>query len=127
MKPFGSVADPPTVVTTTVAGPGDPGGTSKSIRSKLEMMRIAALPPIVTEYGLWRSVPRSVPKKPPVVEPLDGDTELIVGGGVTKVNASGSVAVPPGVVSETAAAPLTFGDVTTVTVVALTTVNPDAK
>ncbi len=119
-------AVPPGVVTETVLAPGVPAGvTAVTVVELTTATLVAATPPMETALVPVRFVPVMVIAVPPVIEPWFGLTDEIVGAAMY-VNPFVRFAVPPGVVTETILAPAVPAGVTAVTVVALTTVTPDA-
>ena len=122
MNAAGLVAVPPAVITTiSLAGPAVPAGVTAVIVVDETTVKVVATPPIVKLVAPVRFVPVIVIAVAPNVEPELGDTLIIVGNGVY-VNALGSVATPPAVVTETSSgAPTVPAGVTAVIVVALET------
>jgi hypothetical protein len=75
------VAVPPRVVTLTSAAPAEWAGLVVVIWVALLVLMGADVPPKVTEVAPVRLVPVIVTGVPPEVDPVPGDTEVIVGGG----------------------------------------------
>jgi hypothetical protein len=118
----GRVAVPPPVVTDTSTTPAMRAGDSAVIEVELTTVKDpASASPNLTDAAPERFVPEIVTNAPPAASPEVGDTEVMVGASVVKVNALGSVAVPPVVVTVSAAAPAGLAGVTARSVVALTT------
>ena len=82
---------------------------------------VASTPPTVTLVSPVKVVPVIVIAVPPAVEPVAGETEEIVGGKKTYVNALAKLALPPGVVTATLCAPAVPAGVTAVMLVDETT------
>ena len=99
------LALPPSVVTATLFAPALPAGvTAVMLVDETTTKLVAANPPTVTLVAPVKLVPVIVIGVPPPVEPVDGETEEIVGG-VKYVNAFVAVAIPYGVVTTTFCAP----------------------
>src|SRR5580700_9640549 len=90
---------PPGVVTVTLTVPV-PGGLVTVICVPESAVIVPAAPPKLTPVAPPRLVPLIVTAVPPAVVPLDGDTAVVTGGGVTWVNLP-ALALPPGVVTVT--------------------------
>ncbi len=74
-------AVPPGVVTTTGFAPAVPAGvTAVTLVEEFTTTLVAATPPTVTLLAPVRFVPVIVIAVPPIVEPLVGLTDVIVGG-----------------------------------------------
>ena len=117
------VAVPPGVVTATLLAPGVPLGVTAVIElSELTETLVAATPPIFTTVAPVKLVPLIVIVVPPNVDPVDGIIDVIIGNGVTKVNAFNLVPIPLGVVTTTLLAPGVPAGVTAVMEVADTTI-----
>ena len=70
---------PPLVVTETVTAPGEPAGVTAVTLVGVIAMIEALVPPNRTELVPPRLVPAIVTKSPPVVPPVFGEIEVIVG------------------------------------------------
>ena len=82
MKPFVRLAVPPGVVTDTVFAPSVPAGvTAVTVVELTTLTEVAATPPIVTALVPVKFVPVIVIAVAPVVDPVFGLTDEIVGGG----------------------------------------------
>jgi hypothetical protein len=81
---------------------------------------VAAFPPIVTDVAPVKFVPVMVTLVPPAADPLFGEIAVTVGV-AAYVNSPIPVAVPPGVVTTTFAAPAVPAGVVAVIVFAFTT------
>ena len=69
------------LVTTTSLAPEAPAGVEQVIEvSETTMMLVQPVPPIVTVTPVTNPVPVIVIVVPPAVGPLEGATELMVGG-----------------------------------------------
>ena len=80
MNPLVRFAVPPGVVTDTVFAPAVPTGvTAVTIVELTTLTEVAATPPIVTELAPVRFVPVIVIAVPPLVDPVFGLTDEIVG------------------------------------------------
>ena len=114
---------PKPVVTLTVFAPTVPTGVTAVMEVALTTTTlVAATPSTVTLVVPVKFVPVIVIAVPPVVEPLEGDTDEIVGTATSVyVNAPAEVPVPPEVVTATVFAPVVPIGVTAVIEVALTT------
>ena len=78
---FVNVAVPPAVVTATLFAPAVPAGvTAVTLVAETTTTLVAATPPTVTLLAPVRFVPVIVIAVPPIVEPLVGLTDVIVGG-----------------------------------------------
>ena len=73
----------------------------------------------MTDVAVLRNCPPIEMTVPPVVTPSSGLTVVIVGTGVSYLNAAGSVAVPPLVVTATVTVPGAWAGVLTVIFVEL--------
>ena len=106
------------MVTATLLAPAVPAGvTAVMVVVEVTFSAVAATPPTVTlVVPATKFVPVIEINVPPRVEPLDGLTDVIVGG-TTYVNAFVNVAVPPAVVTATLFAPAVPAGVTAVMVV----------
>ena len=121
VNPLVRFAVPPGVVTDTVFAPIVPAGvTAVTVVELTTLTEVAATPPIVTELVPDKFVPVIVIAVPPLVGPVGGLTDEIVGGAIY-VNAFVAVAVPPDVVTATLCAPTVPAGVTAVTLVDETT------
>ncbi len=122
MNAAGAVAIPPAVVTATLCAPADPAGVTAVIDVSLTTtMLVAAFAPIFTTVAPVKFVPVIVIAVPPAKTPEFGFTNVMVGNGVTYVNAFVLVAVPPAVVTAISFAPKFPTGVTAVIEVALAT------
>ena len=111
-------AVPPGVVTTTGFAPAVPAGvTAVMLVAETTTTLVAATPLTVTLVAPVRFAPVRVIAVPPIVEPLVGLTDVIVGTGMKYVNTPVG-AVPPAVVTSTVLKPLLFAGVTAVMLVA---------
>ena len=126
---LGKLVVPTAVVTATLFAPALPAGvTAVMLVDETTFTLVAATPPTVTLVAPVKFVPVMVISVPPRVVPEDGLTPEIVGVGTTNVNALGTLAVPPAVVTATLFAPsvpagvtaVMFVDETTFTLVAAT-------
>ena len=116
------VAVPPGVVTETLCNPLPAGVTAVMDRSDCTTTLVAATPPTLTLVAPVKFFPIMAMLVPPRLEPVAGETEVMVGGVFAKLNAKGNVADPPAVFTITArAAPEVPAGVTAVIVVAFTT------
>jgi hypothetical protein len=80
VKPLVRFAVPPGVVTDTVFAPAVPTGvTAVTIVELTTLTEVAATPSIVTKFAPVRFVPVIVIAVPPVVGPVFGLTDEIVG------------------------------------------------
>jgi len=119
----GAVAIPPAVVTATLCAPADPAGVTAVIDVSLTTTTlVAAFAPIFTTVAPVKFVPVMVIAVPPANTPEFGFTNVMVGNGVTYVNAFGLLALPPSVVTATICGPTAPSGVTALMEVALTTV-----
>ena len=122
MNAPGAVAIPPAVVTATLCAPANPAGVTAVIDVSLTTTTlVAAFAPIFTVLAPVKFVPVMVIAVPPANTPEFGFTNVMVGNGVTYVNAFVLVAVPPAVVTATLCAPEDPAGVTAVIEVSLTT------
>ena len=81
MNAFVNVAVPPAVVTATLFAPAVPAGVSAvTLVAETTTTLVAATPPTVTLVAPGRFAPVRVIAVPPIVEPLVGLTDVIVGG-----------------------------------------------
>jgi hypothetical protein len=94
-----AVAVPPAVVTDTFTGPAASAGVVTVIDVAESAVTVPAVEPKSTAVALARFVPVIVTAVPPVVRPLAGVNDVIVGAGGTNVKFVVDVAVPPGVVT----------------------------
>ena len=92
------------MVTTIDADPTGCAGIVTVIEVALVTECEAEVPPTVTDVTSVKFVPVRVTVVPPFVEPVDGETELTVGG-PTYVYELASVEVPSAVVTATLTAP----------------------
>ena len=116
-------AVPKPVVTLTVFAPAVPTGVTAVMEVALTTTTlVAGVPPMVTLLAPVKFVPVIVIAVLPVVGPLEGATDEIVGRATSVyVNAPTEVPVPPAVVTATVFAPAVPTGVTAVIEVALTT------
>ena len=77
------VAVPPGVVTVTLTVPAAPDGLVTVICVPESLAIFPAAPPKLTPVAPARLVPLMVTAVPPAVLPLDGDTPVTAGAGVT--------------------------------------------
>ena len=82
------------MVTTTFTAPAACAGAVAVIEVALLTIKLAALPPNVTELVPVKLVPVIVTPVPPAVGPEFGLTLLTVGGGVVTVNVAMRVVLP---------------------------------
>ena len=81
MNALVNVAVPPAVVTATLFAPAAPAGvTAVMLVAETTTTLVAATPPTVTLVAPVRFAPVRVIAVPPIVEPLVGLTDVIVGG-----------------------------------------------
>ena len=81
MKPKRRESEPPGVYTKTCFGPAVPAGvTAVTLVEEFTTTLVAATPPTVTLVAPVRFAPVRVIAVPPIVEPLVGLTDVIVGG-----------------------------------------------
>ena len=100
MNAFTSEAVPPGVVTVTSFAPTVPVGVKALMVVEFTTTTpVAAAVPTFTLLAPDKFVPMIVISLPPNVEPNVGVTELMVGVGMTNVNATFCVVIPPGVVT----------------------------
>jgi hypothetical protein len=104
VKAPAEVTVPPGVVTTMSRLPADAAGVRHVIRVEEATTLVAATPPIVTDVAPPRFVPLIVSAVFPASGPPEGVTTVIVGTPWC-VKPFASVAVPPGVVTDTLFAP----------------------
>src|SRR5581483_4488647 len=114
---------PSRFVTVTFTAPAAWAGVVAVIVVALRTVTlVAAVPPTLTVAPVAKPVPVIVSAVPPVVEPVAGDTWVIVGAGATWVNAVVAVALwPSRLVTVTFTAPAAWAGVVAVIVVLLTT------
>jgi hypothetical protein len=74
---------PPGVVTVTLTVPAVPGGLVTVTCEPESAVILPAAPPKLTPVALPRLVPVIVTAVPPAVVPLDGDSPVTAGAGVT--------------------------------------------
>ena len=80
MKAFESVTEPPPVVSLTSCSPTDPDGVTTVIEVALTLVSdVPAIPSNVTPVVPANLMPVIVTVVPPVVGPLAGETDVIVG------------------------------------------------
>ena len=80
MNPLVRLAVPPGVVTDTVFAPAVPAGvTAVTVVALTTLTEVAATPSIVTELAPVKFVPVIVIAVPPLVDPVFGLTDEIVG------------------------------------------------
>ena len=116
------MAVPPGVVTEIVTVPAARDlVTALMVVALVTVKLAAAVPPNVTAVAPVRLVPVMVTVVPPAVGPVVG-TKLVIVGGATNLKVPGDVAVPPGVVSDTATVPAAWAGATALTVVGPVTV-----
>ena len=121
MNALALVAVPPAVVTATLLAPAVPAGVVAVIDVALTTTTlVAATPFTVTLVAPLKLVPVIVIAVPPLVGPVAGVTNVIVGD-ATYVNAPVWVAVPPAVVTVTSFKPAALAGVLAVIEVALDT------
>lgn len=122
MNAFTSEAVPPGVVTVTSFAPTVPVGVKALMVVEFTTTTpVAAAVPTFTLLAPDKFVPMIVISLPPNVEPNVGVTELMVGVGMTNVNATFCVVIPPGVVTTMGLGPAVDAGVTAVICVAEST------
>ena len=82
MNAFVEFAIPNAVVTVTVCGPAVPEGVTAVIEVAVLTDTVAGAPPTVT-VALVKFVPAIVIVVPPVAGPVEGETDAIVGTGIS--------------------------------------------
>jgi hypothetical protein len=127
LKSVGAVAGPVTLVTVTGTVPRRWGKvTAVMVVGPTTVKLCAVVVPNFTELtakpGTVNPVPEMVTVVVPVVRPVAGEIDVMVGIGTTKVNSVADVAVSPAVVTFIGTAPTAWAGVTALMVVGLVTV-----